>query len=125
MMNILTAMMIALTCLFATPQVQRQSDADSWKITSDEVREGVRYVTAVPGGGVCSRRIEIEISVKSRTVRNCRFVGGCPGNTAGVCALLKGMKVADAVKRLEGIPCGGKDTSCPDQLARVLKSLKW
>lgn len=125
MMNILSAILIAFTCLFSAPDNQRNVDPDSWKVTVDEVRDGVRYVTAVPGGGVCSRRIELEIVVKGRTVRSCRFVGGCPGNTVGLCSLLEGMKVSEAIKRLDGIPCGGKETSCPDQLARVLKSLKW
>lgn len=97
-MNILSAILIAFTCLFSAPDNQRNVDPDSWKVTVDEVRDGVRYVTAVPGGGVCSRRIELEIVVKGRTVRSCRFVGGCPGNTVGLCSLLEGMKVSEAIK---------------------------
>lgn len=69
--------------------------------------------------GVCSRAIEFEI--ENNIVTDCRFVGGCMGNTQGVAALVKGMPVDEAVKRLKGIQCGPRGTSCPDQLARALE----
>ena len=69
--------------------------------------------------GVCSRQIEIEID--NGIIASCRFMGGCSGNTQGICALVKGMKVEDAISRLEGIRCGFRPTSCPDQLAAALK----
>ena len=69
--------------------------------------------------GVCSRAIEYEI--ENGVVTECRFVGGCMGNTQGVAALVKGMTVAEAVSRLKGIQCGPRGTSCPDQLARALE----
>lgn len=69
--------------------------------------------------GVCSRQIQIEID--GDIIKSVRFLGGCNGNTQGISALVKGMKVADAVERLEGIDCNGKGTSCPDQLAHALK----
>ena len=69
--------------------------------------------------GVCSRQIEIEI--EDNKVESCRFIGGCSGNTQGVCALIKCMDVDDAISRLEGIRCGFRPTSCPDQLAQALK----
>lgn len=69
--------------------------------------------------GVCSRQIELEIV--DNTVTEAKFVGGCSGNTQGVSALVKGMKVEEAISRLEGIRCGPKPTSCPDQLAQALK----
>ena len=69
--------------------------------------------------GVCSRAIEYEI--ENGVVTDCRFVGGCMGNTQGVAALVKGMTVAEAVRRLKGIQCGGRGTSCPDQLACALE----
>ena len=69
--------------------------------------------------GVCSRAIEYE--VENGIVTECRFVGGCMGNTQGVAALVKGMKVEEAVKRLKGIQCGFRGTSCPDQLACALE----
>lgn len=57
-------------------------------------------------------------------IRSVQFYGGCGGNTQGLSALLRGMKVDDAIERLQGIPCGMKGTSCPDQFARALKALK-
>ena len=65
--------------------------------------------------GTCSRAIEYE--VQDGIVTECRFVGGCMGNTQGVAALVKGMKVEEAIARLKGIQCGFRGTSCPDQLA--------
>ena len=70
--------------------------------------------------GTCSRAIEYE--VVDGVITECRFVGGCMGNTQGVAALVKGMKVEDAVKRLKGIQCGFRGTSCPDQLACALEA---
>lgn len=69
--------------------------------------------------GVCSREIRVEI--EGDTITSCAFVGGCHGNTQGVAALVTGMKVADAIAKLEGIDCRGRGTSCPDQLANALK----
>ena len=69
--------------------------------------------------GVCSRAIDIELD--GDTIKSVKFTGGCNGNTQGVAALVAGMKVTDAINRLEGIKCGPKDTSCPDQLAKALK----
>ena len=69
--------------------------------------------------GVCSREINIELD--GDTVKSVKFTGGCSGNTQGVAALVAGMKVTDAIARLEGIRCGMKETSCPDQLAKALK----
>ncbi len=68
---------------------------------------------------VCARSIEID--VENGIIQNVRFIGGCSGNTQGVAALLVGMTIEEAVKRLSGIRCGFKPTSCPDQLALALK----
>lgn len=70
--------------------------------------------------GVCSRAIELELD--GDTIKSVHFVGGCDGNTKGVARLVEGMKVQDAISRLEGITCGFKSTSCPDQLAKALKT---
>lgn len=70
--------------------------------------------------GTCSRAIEFD--VENGVVTECRFVGGCMGNTQGVAALVKGMRVEEAISRLKGIQCGPRGTSCPDQLARALES---
>lgn len=69
--------------------------------------------------GTCSRMIIID--VEDGVVTDCKFVGGCAGNTVGVSALVKGMKTEEAISRLKGIKCGFKPTSCPDQLARALE----
>lgn len=69
--------------------------------------------------GVCSQLIQVELD--GDTIKNVEFIGGCNGNTKGIASLVKGMKAQDAIDRIEGITCGSKGTSCPDQLARALK----
>ena len=64
---------------------------------------------------VCSRQINVEI--ENGIITNCEFIGGCNGNTQGIASLVKGMDAKEAVKKLKGIDCGGRGTSCPDQLA--------
>ena len=63
----------------------------------------------------------ITLETEDGIITDCKFMGGCAGNTQGVAALVKGMKVEDAIARMKGIRCGFKDTSCPDQLARALE----
>lgn len=72
--------------------------------------------------GTCSR--EIRFDVQDQHVTGVHFVGGCNGNTQGVAALVEGMDVDEVIRRLKGINCGGKGTSCPDQLARALEKYK-
>lgn len=72
--------------------------------------------------GTCSSAIDIEID--DDIIRNVSFTGGCHGNTQGLVALLRGMNVSDAIARLRGIDCKGRGTSCPDQLAQALESIK-
>lgn len=72
--------------------------------------------------GVCSR--SIEFNVVDNKVTNVSFDGGCSGNSQGVAALVEGMDIDEAIKRMEGIKCGFKSTSCPDQLAKALKQYK-
>ncbi len=76
----------------------------------------INYLTS----GVCSRQISIEIN-DDNVIESVKFLGGCNGNTQGISALVKGMDVEEAIERLEGIDCGGRGTSCPDQLANALK----
>lgn len=71
--------------------------------------------------GVCSRKMLIE--VEDGVVRSFQVMGGCHGNLQGIGKLVEGMKVEDVVERLDGIRCGGKATSCPDQLAQALKQV--
>lgn len=70
--------------------------------------------------GVCSRQINLELDDNGK-ITNCEFVGGCSGNTQGICMLVKGMDAKDAVDRLKGIDCRGRGTSCPDQLSKALE----
>lgn len=72
--------------------------------------------------GVCSQQINFEID--GDTIKSVEFIGGCSGNTQGVARLVAGMKVDEAINRLDGIKCGFRPTSCPDQLARALKQYK-
>lgn len=69
--------------------------------------------------GTCCRAIDFEVT--DGVVKNVRFDGGCNGNTKGVGALVEGMKIEDVIAKLKGIPCGFKNTSCPDQLAKALE----
>lgn len=77
----------------------------------------MRYQTK----GTCASAIDIE--VKDGVIESVAFTGGCNGNLKGISSLVKGMKVEDAISKLEGIRCGFKNTSCPDQLAQALKTL--
>lgn len=69
--------------------------------------------------GTCSRKITF--TVEDGKVSNVNFEGGCHGNLQGIAALVEGMDAADAIRRIKGIKCGMKPTSCPDQLARALE----
>ena len=69
--------------------------------------------------GTCSSRMRIE--VEDGVVRDIQITGGCDGNLQGLSRLVTGMKVEDVISRLEGIRCGFKPASCPDQLAQALK----
>lgn len=70
--------------------------------------------------GTCSRLIDFEID--GGIVKNVHFHGGCDGNLKGIGSIVEGMKAEDVIARLEGIRCGFKSTSCPDQLAQALKA---
>lgn len=69
--------------------------------------------------GTCSRAINFE--VEGDIITHVDFVGGCSGNTQGVARLIEGMNINDAINKIEGIKCGPRPTSCPDQLATALK----
>ena len=72
--------------------------------------------------GVCSRKMKVEL--EGNIIKNVVIVGGCPGNTEGISRLLVGMDVDEAIKRLRGVKCGFKKTSCPDQLSIALEEAK-
>ena len=71
--------------------------------------------------GVCSRAMTV--SAEDGIITDAKVIGGCSGNLQGICKLIKGMKVEDAIERLSGIDCGGKRTSCPDQLSIAMRKL--
>lgn len=73
--------------------------------------------------GVCSQNIQFDVA-EDGTIHNVSFMGGCNGNLQGIGALVEGMELEEAVRRLSGIKCGWKNTSCPDQLAKALVKYK-
>lgn len=72
--------------------------------------------------GVCSQRMIID--VENGTVKSLKVLGGCNGNLQGISKLVEGLSIGEVIKRLEGIRCGMKPTSCPDQLAQAMKLIK-
>ncbi len=70
--------------------------------------------------GTCSRMIEVNLD--DDVIRDVTFIGGCNGNTQGISKLVKGMKAQDVIELLEGTDCGGRGTSCPDQLSKALRA---
>ena len=92
---------------------------NDYQIVKDETVDGIRKVTAVPSAKVCSKQIDIEFS--GNIIRKVTFTKGCNGNAKGIGALIEGMSAEEAVRRLKGIDCSGRGTSCPDQLARVIE----
>ncbi len=72
--------------------------------------------------GTCSKKIIIEL--ERDIIKKVTIIGGCAGNTLGISELVKGMKIDDVISKLKGIPCGTKQTSCPDQLAKALEQIK-
>lgn len=72
--------------------------------------------------GVCSQRMVFDI--ENDIVKNLKVIGGCNGNLQGISKLVEGLPVDEVIRRLEGIRCGMKPTSCPDQLAQALKAAK-
>ena len=75
-----------------------------------------------PSNKVCARKMILDI--EDNIIKDVKIMGGCAGNTIGISALVKGMNMDEAVKRLKGIPCGLRGTSCPDQLAIALEKIK-
>ena len=124
-MVVIASMMLAAAAAGAQEktavQTAEQVTVDDYKIVSDKTEDGVRYVVATPSAKVCSKQIDIQI--KDGIILSVKYTRGCDGNAKGIGALIKDMSVEEAIKRLEGITCGKRPTSCPDQLAKILKSL--
>ena len=89
------------------------------KVKDETTPEGIRVIYANTCREVCSQ--QIAVAVKDGVVLEAALAGGCDGNKKGLCKMIAGHTVQDVIARLEGTPCGAKQTSCPDQLARVLK----
>lgn len=70
----------------------------------------------------CAQAIQFELD--GDVIKSVQFIGGCQGNTTGISKLVQGMKVDDVIQRLKGTDCGGRGTSCPDQLAKALEAAK-
>ena len=80
--------------------------------------EVIQYQTS----GVCCGIMQVKIT--DNCIEDAEFLGGCNGNLQGIKSLIKGMKIDDVIEKLQGIKCGSKDTSCPDQLAKCLIAYK-
>ena len=72
--------------------------------------------------GVCAKMMQI--SVKEEIIQKVEVIGGCAGNLSGIGNLVKGMNINDVISRLQGIPCGSRPTSCPDQMTKALVAYK-
>ena len=117
MKKILLALIVGLFAMSFSEAISAQT------IVLDTLAaDGTRIVNFQPSKVVCSANIEI-YTLKNR-ITFVEFTRGCNGNAKGIGALVKGMKVKDAIKKLDGITCGNKPTSCPDQLAMALKMMQ-
>ncbi len=72
--------------------------------------------------GVCSQKMDFEL--EDGKIRSVQVTGGCDGNLKGIASLVAGMDIDEAIKRMEGIRCGFKPTSCPDQMAKALRAFQ-
>lgn len=116
------ALMLFSVAAFGQDQTAMVSDTEDYVIVSDQIVDGTRVIVATPSAKVCSKQIDIEI--KDGIIQKVVYTRGCEGNAKGIGALIKDMSVEEAIKRLDGITCGKRGTSCPDQLAKILKALK-
>ena len=112
----------ALTILFAIAFFFFTSDnLSAQSIISDITGDDGTRIVHVKPEGVCS--VNIEIHIRKNRITFLQYTRCCDGNAKGIAALVEGMKVKEVIRRLEGITCGKKSTSCPDQLAKALKMI--
>ena len=125
MKALITAFAFMLFSVAAMAQDQKTMEnaqvVDDYAVVSDQIVDGVRCIVATPSAKVCSKQIDIEI--KDGIIQKVVYTKGCEGNAKGIGALIKDMTVEEAINRLDGITCGKRGTSCPDQLAKILKTL--
>ena len=119
--------MLAASLLFlggfnAAEAQNKQKEVLPAGIVSDEMQDGLRVVHYRPDDIVCS--VDIEIHTKGDVIEYVKFTKGCNGNAKGIGALVKGMKMDEAIAKLQGITCGRRPTSCPDQLANALIAIQ-
>lgn len=112
------------TFLSSSSQRPEEDRVDDFEILSDEVKDGVRYVSAKTSAKVCSESFDLQIRIEDQVLLSYVCNRGCPGNSIGIGRLVKNMKVDDVISTLSGTLCGKRGTSCPDQLARILSALK-
>ncbi|MCQ2165908.1 MAG: TIGR03905 family TSCPD domain-containing protein [Bacteroidales bacterium] len=115
-----TLLLLAIGALLTVAPQQKNPSPDDFTINSDKTEAGVRTIVATPVM-VCAQKITVKVDAKTDVIKSVIFTGGCPGNGKAVNILLQGMKVQDAVKKLSGVDCSGRGTSCTDQLSRILK----
>ena len=84
-----------------------------------DIQKGIKTMYEYKTKGTCSQMIYFD--VEDNKVKNVQFLGGCNGNLKGIGAIVEGMDAKEVIARLEGIRCGFKSTSCPDQLAKALR----
>lgn len=115
-----TLVIMALAALFAVAPQNTQPTPDDFEILSDKTEGGIRTIVAKPVM-VCSKQITIKVDAKTNIIQSAVFLRGCDGNLKAINILVKGMTVQEVVRKLYGVDCGGRGTSCTDQLARILK----
>lgn len=123
MKKLIVAVISVLALLTVRPDAFAQNEVGPRIVTDSIAPNGTRYVHYQTSPKVCSRAIDFVIT-KKNVIEDVKFTGGCSGNTQGVCILVKGMKVQKAIDKLEGVKCGKRPTSCPDQLATALKMIQ-
>lgn len=123
MKKFLTTLLAIFAFMTVNPSVFAQDEVGPRIVTDSIAPNGTRYVHFQTSPKVCSKAIDLVITRKN-VIQDVKFTRGCSGNTQGVCILVKGMKVQDAIDKLDGIMCGRRGTSCPDQLALALKMIQ-
>lgn len=119
----LLAIVVVMSAVACSGGQQSTDVAQNQIVTAESPQSsatGTKHLSFTPEG-VCSSKMDVTIN--GDIVEEVLFTGGCNGNGKGIAALVKGMTVTEAIERLEGITCGSKPTSCPDQLSHALRQI--
>ena len=111
-----------LLFLFISPQSKGDTNFVSCLGQQNRKESFITMTITYKTQGVCSEAIDFRI--ENNKIYDVTYTKGCNGNSKGIGALTTGMEVSEAIKRLEGIKCGDRETSCPDQLAKALKQVR-